>query len=197
MILQGKAKYPVREAIIHTAATPGSWADGKSVNEMVAEIDRWHKDRGWKGIGYHRVIAPDGSIGVGRSLYEIGAHVKERNRGTIGICLIPAKGAINRATTMGRFDDWYTPAQKAALQSYLSELAELMELKWVTGHNAYAPKLCPGFWVEKEPWLAAANFRPVAAPPADHVPAAPPKQPSGFWASLVAALAGIFGKDKA
>ena len=33
-------------------------------------------------------------------------------------------------------------------------------------------------------------------PPADHVPA-PPKQPSGFWASLVAALAGIFGKDKA
>ena len=33
-------------------------------------------------------------------------------------------------------------------------------------------------------------------PPVDHVPA-PPKQPSGFWASLVAALAGIFGKDKA
>ena len=25
------------------------------------QIDRWHKDRGWSGVGYHYVIESDGS----------------------------------------------------------------------------------------------------------------------------------------
>lgn len=72
------------------------------------EIDKWHRERGWSGIGYHFVIlnsrqrfdfsldALDGSIEVGRYLddnnwisgNEIGAHALGYNDRSIGICLI-------------------------------------------------------------------------------------------------------------
>lgn len=72
-------------------------------------FDRWHKDRGWSGIGYHFVISNGrpyrelkkgwtpmiGNIEAGRDLdddseieeHEVGAHVFGFNR-SIGICLV-------------------------------------------------------------------------------------------------------------
>lgn len=149
MIYQGNAGYPVHEVVLHTSATPGDWYKGKSVEEMVEAIRSWHRDRGWRDIGYHRVIAPDGSIGIGRSLYEVGAHVKERNRGTIGICLIPVKTHNGIKT----FDTYFTEEQRKSLKAYLKDLCELTDIKWVTGHNIYSPKECPGFHVKTEDWL--------------------------------------------
>ena len=152
MIYQGSARYEVHEAILHTSATPTDWWRGKTIDQIVAEIRRWHtKDRGWRDIGYHRVIAPDGSIGIGRSVYEIGAHVMERNRGTIGICLVPVK----TVTHIGTFEEFYTTAQRTALRGYLAELRALTPLRWVTGHNDYAAKLCPGFKVQTKNWVSA------------------------------------------
>ena len=148
MILQN-SKYPVREVILHTAATPGNWWKGKSVDQMVKEIDGWHRQRGFNGIGYHRVFAPDGSMGVGRSIYTMGAHVKERNRGTVGLCMIP----IETHKGIKTFDDYFTDAQRRAVRSYIADLAKLTEIKWVTGHNDYANKECPGFKVVSSEWL--------------------------------------------
>ena len=55
------------------------------------EIDRWHKARGWKGIGYHYVIRENGDIEPGRPLTMAGAHAAypapSRNSTHIGICL--------------------------------------------------------------------------------------------------------------
>jgi len=31
-----------------------------------ADIDGWHKDKGWKGIGYHYVVRRDGTVEPGR-----------------------------------------------------------------------------------------------------------------------------------
>lgn len=45
MIYQGKAKYPVREVILHTAATAGTWWRGKTVEQMRDEIDEWKLPR--------------------------------------------------------------------------------------------------------------------------------------------------------
>ena len=66
-----------------------------------AEIDRWHKERKWSGIGYHKVIlnghresvrpyvaADDGVVEDGRPLDTMGAHVLGHNSDSIGICLI-------------------------------------------------------------------------------------------------------------
>ena len=65
------------------------------------EIDRWHKQRGWKGIGYHFVICNgypwpsrayikgwDGIVQDGRPVEQIGAHCRGHNQDSIGICLI-------------------------------------------------------------------------------------------------------------
>ena len=141
----------VREVILHTSATPGDWRKGKTVEQMRDESDRWHKGNGWKGIGYHRVIAPDGSMAVGRSLYDMGAHVAGHNAGTIGICLIPS--ATHNGIT--RFEDYFTDAQRASLKAYLVELQELAggDIQKITGHNAYANKECPGFKVRSGDWL--------------------------------------------
>jgi hypothetical protein len=155
MIYQGRARYRVHEAILHTSATPASWQRGKTVETMRDEIRGWHRAQGWRDIGYHRVIAPDGTIAVGRSLWEIGAHVRERNRGTVGICLIPVRDVPSVMLSGSTCDDYYTIEQRHALTLYLEELAELTHLKWVTGHNAYAPKACPGFEVRSTEWLPA------------------------------------------
>lgn len=72
------------------------------------EIDKWHKAKGWSGIGYHFVILNgkirpnfyldtlNGSIEVGRyfdgdnwlTKNEMGAHALGYNDKSIGICLI-------------------------------------------------------------------------------------------------------------
>lgn len=64
-------------AVIHHSASP---------DVSAKTIDRWHKERGWSGIGYHFVIRANGTIEKGRPLNKIGAHAKGRNN-YVGICL--------------------------------------------------------------------------------------------------------------
>ena len=149
MIYQGSSSYAVQEVILHTSATKGGWGAGQTVEWMRDEIDAWHRARGWSMIGYHRVFAPDGSMANGRSIYKIGAHVKERNRGTVGLCMIPS----NTHNGITRFEDYFTEAQRRAVKAYIADLRKLTDIKWVTGHNDYAPKECPGFRVKSGDWL--------------------------------------------
>ena len=60
----------ITEIIIHCSATP------QGVDYTVADIDRWHRQRGFNKRGYHYVIYRDGSIHPGRPVEEIGAHYK-------------------------------------------------------------------------------------------------------------------------
>ena len=64
---------PVTLLIIHCTATPA----GREVSR--AEVDRWHRERGWDGIGYHYLIHLDGSIEQDRQEGRVGAHCKEYN----------------------------------------------------------------------------------------------------------------------
>jgi N-acetylmuramoyl-L-alanine amidase len=74
-----------------------------------AEIDKWHKQNGWSGIGYHRVIlngvrraggayaaAVDGIIENGRADHVPGAHCKAAgmNQCTLGIASIGTPGRV-------------------------------------------------------------------------------------------------------
>ena len=141
---------PVREAILHTSATPKSWAAGKSNRQMLEEIRRWHvRDNGWRDIGYHRVVMPDGEVMIGRSLYQPSAHVAGCNTGTIGICM------VGPGSPIGQPEDHYTAAQIAAVKGYLAELAQLTDLRRVSGHNAHAARDCPGFRVNPAAWMPA------------------------------------------
>lgn len=52
----------------------------------VEDINAWHKNNGWAGIGYHYLIRKDGSIYRGRPEKAQGAHCPGANTNSIGIC---------------------------------------------------------------------------------------------------------------
>lgn len=125
--------------IIHCSATP----EGKDYT--VQDIDRWHKARGWKGIGYHYVIYRDGSIHKGRPEEQVGAHCQNHNKYSIGICYIGGMTADNKKSK-----DTRTEAQKRSLRALLVELKQSYPRALIMGHNVFANKSCPCFDAAKE-----------------------------------------------
>ena len=115
--------------IVHCSATP----EGKDFT--TADIDRWHRQRGFASIGYHFVIYRNGDIHVGRSLSEIGAHCKGHNAISIGICYI---GGLSKD---GKPKDTRTIEQKAALLDLIGQLKEEFPHATIHGHNEFAAKI--------------------------------------------------------
>jgi len=56
-------------------------------NTTVQDVHRWHKERGWSGIGYHIYIDNAGKAWHGRDLASVGAHTSGYNTGSLGICV--------------------------------------------------------------------------------------------------------------
>ena len=146
MIYHGSNRVPVREAVLHCAAIKSGQFDGMRAFQVFATINRWHKERGFSGFGYHGLIMPDGHYYDGRPFDMVGAHVLGHNVGTLGFLLIESR----EVTRIGEFEDWFTPKQRLSVQARLRAIPGLLR---VTGHNDYAPKLCPGFRVKSDDWL--------------------------------------------
>lgn len=129
----------INKIIIHCSATP----EGKDYT--VYDITRWHKERGFKDIGYHYVIYRDGTIHDGRGVKLVGAHCTGQNANSIGICYIGGV-AIDGKTPK----DTRTPAQKTALLNLIRTLKAKYPGSKVHGHREFANKDCPSFDVQKE-----------------------------------------------
>ena len=130
----------INQIIIHCSATP----EGRDYT--AADIDRWHRQRGFNGIGYHYVIRLDGTIEHGRPVEQIGAHCKGHNATTIGVCYI---GGL--ATDCKTPQDTRTPAQKNTLRRLCQSLLQQYPNATVHGHCEFANKACPCFDVQQ--WL--------------------------------------------
>ncbi len=137
---------PITHIILHCSATP----EGRDVS--AADIDRWHRLRGFAGIGYHYVIRLDGTVEKGRALSIAGAHCRGHNADSIGICYIGGLGADGKSPR-----DTRTKAQRAAMLAIVRTLLSTyrLPLSAVHGHNEYAPKACPCFDVRQ--WLREAE----------------------------------------
>lgn len=147
MFTHGKNSTPVREVILHCAAIKTGQFKNMRPFQVFATINKWHTERGFKnGFGYHGLIMPDGWFYSGRPYSMIGAHCIGKNTGALGFLLIESR----EITHVGQFDDWFTQAQAARLRNLLGSIPGLEK---VSGHNDYAPKLCPGFKVKTEDWL--------------------------------------------
>jgi len=117
----------IKKIIVHCSDSPDN-----RVTVDAAEIDRWHRERGFAKIGYHYVIKRDGTLETGRREAEIGAHVAGHNADSIGICMV------------GRTE--FDLAQLATLSKLLSFLVLKYKLTAsdVYGHRDFDKgKTCP------------------------------------------------------
>lgn len=131
--------------IVHCSATPA----GRDIGAR--EINRWHRQRGWRGIGYHYVIRLDGTVELGRSIREAGAHVEGWNRHSIGVCLIGGVSADNPLEAKNT----YTEAQMTSLHKLLADLQAQFPEAVICGHRDMPEvrKACPSFDVRA--WWAS------------------------------------------
>ena len=111
----------------------------------MADIDSYHRSLGWIGCGYHYVIPTDGTIEPGRPDEMVGAHCKNHNRHSIGVCYI---GGLSKD---GKPADTRTDAQRIALRTLLERLHRRYPDALIVGHRDLDPqKACPCFDVANE-----------------------------------------------
>ena len=133
------AQRKITEIIVHCSATP----EGKDFT--VADITRWHKQRGFRTIGYHYVVYRDGSVHTGRPEGEIGAHCVVNNACSIGVCYIGGLAEDGKTPK-----DTRTPAQRESLLMLLRRLRKKYPNAKIYGHRDFAAKACPSFDARKE-----------------------------------------------
>lgn len=124
----------INEIIVHCTATP----EGREVT--VSDINRWHKEQGYDGIGYHFVVDLDGNIHQGRAIERVGAHCKGHNSHSIGVCYVGGLAADCKTPK-----DTRTMAQRAALEAVLRQLKGQFPAAIIYGHRDFANKACPCF----------------------------------------------------
>lgn len=124
----------ITEIIVHCSATP----EGR--NTTVEDIDRWHKERKFKCVGYHFVIYLDGSVHIGRPVEQKGAHCLNHNAHSIGVCYIGGVASDCRTPK-----DTRTEEQKVALIGLLKRLKDIYPGVTIHGHRDFTKKACPSF----------------------------------------------------
>lgn len=156
-------KENIDSLVIHCSATRA----GQDVR--AADIDKWHKDRGFACIGYNYVIDLDGTVEVGRPLNRDGAHCNTAglsgvsyNKHSIGICYV---GGLDQN---GNPADTRTPEQKQALANLVYRLINEYPIVEVIGHRDASPdkngdgKITPNEWMKQCPCFSVRDEFPMA-----------------------------------
>lgn len=135
-----KSQRDITHIVIHCSATV------RGRHYEARDIHRWHKDRGWSGIGYHYVVQAGGEIEIGRNVDYDGAHVKGHNTNTIGICLI---GGLDEDREP--IENGFTKDQYLVLDDMLRKLMCMYPTAKIMGHRDFpgVKKACPCMEVSK------------------------------------------------
>jgi N-acetylmuramoyl-L-alanine amidase/LysM domain len=164
---------------VHCSATTPTMNIGR------AEIDRWHRAKGWLMIGYHFVIRRDGTVEAGRPVDVPGAHVEGYNSVSVGVCLV---GGVD---AKGRSENNFTLPQWAALAELLIDLKKQYPQATIQGHRDF-PKVakdCPCFDVRS--WINETGVfltkQPIVNPkPVDGTPKKAPTDNGWLYHTVVA-----------
>lgn len=135
--------------VIHCSATRA----GQDVR--AADIDKWHKERGFAMIGYNYVIDLDGTVEAGRPLSRDGAHCNTAgvsglsyNKHSIGICYV---GGLDKD---GNPADTRTPEQKLSMVTLVNNLMEAYpDIVEVIGHRDASPDKNGNGVIERNEWI--------------------------------------------
>ncbi len=113
----------------------------------ISDVDKWHKARGWGGVGYHYFIKRDGTTQAGRPLDKVGAHVKGHNYQSWGVCLA---GGLD---DQGRLENNFTLKQMDALDAVVTNLKSMAPQAVVLGHRDLSPDVNGDGVIEKHEWI--------------------------------------------
>ena len=139
-LLTPKRMRTITLIIVHCSAN----TEGSVLRQ--ADIRAWHLRKGWKDCGYHFVIPTDGTIETGRPIEQPGAHCKNHNRHSIGVCYIGGLAPDGKT-----LKDTRTHAQREALRTLLQQLHAQFPKALILGHRDLDPrKACPCYEVAED-----------------------------------------------
>lgn len=144
----------IDRVFIHCSAS-----DNKN-HDNIATIDKWHRERGFAGVGYHYFIRKDGTLEEGRDLERNPAAQRGHNKGTIAICLHGLKS--------------FTEDQFETLAALCVDIDDAYNHK-VTfhGHCEVSSKTCPVFDYRRVLDLTPKGYMRRAKKLASEAPAKP------------------------
>ena len=133
---------------VHCSATK------PSMNIGAADIDRWHRQRGFKCLGYHFVIKRDGTVEEGRPVDQVGAHVENWNSVSVGVCMV---GGVSEKD-VNIAENNFTEAQFESLKKVVTDLKKRYPKASVQGHRDFpkVAKSCPSF--DAKAWAKQNGF---------------------------------------
>jgi N-acetyl-anhydromuramyl-L-alanine amidase AmpD len=118
-----RALAAINQIVIHHSADNGT-------PESIAS---YHVSKGWPGIGYHYVIAKDGTVYHTNDIDEASYNVAQQNTRSLGICLI------------GNYEKDTPPDQQvASLKWLVKALRNIVGAIEVVGHRDRVATACPG-----------------------------------------------------
>ena len=106
-----------------------------------------HKSRGYVDIAYHYYVTRDGQVHEGRPLWQQGAHCKDHNKHSIGICY---EGGLN---ILGKAADTRPPAQRQSLRALMEDLHRRYPQAIILGHRDLSPDLDGNGKIEPREWV--------------------------------------------
>jgi len=143
-----RVERPITRLVVHAADTYASMDIG------VEEIRRWHLERDFSDVGYHRVIRRDGTVENGRNDELPGAHAYGFNADSLAVCLVGGKGDD------GRPECNFTRKQLVSLRGVLYAWSKAYPDAVICGHNELTDaKACPTFSVPI--WAKTGDVVPV------------------------------------
>ena len=126
--------------VIHCSATRAD------VPLSPRQLEEMHRQRGFDGCGYHYYVRRDGEICTMRPVDRPGAHAKEYNRHSIGVCY---EGGLDE---QGRPADTRTELQKRSLRVLVRVLAMDFQTRRIVGHRDRSPDMDGDGVKEPEEW---------------------------------------------
>ncbi len=151
----------------------------------IETIDRWHRERGFREVGYHFYGRLDGSEETGRDVladgrFEPGAHSRGENSASVSVCY--EGGLLPSDPNTGV--DTRTPEQIEWMIGRIRKLKKLYPNAVVEGHRDMpgASTQCPGF--DAAAWWAEVEAQDAIPPDVERT------EPVSPWARFLQLILG-------